>query len=52
MTHTYNLIEARISMVVGKIKLKIRKKKKEKESDRQFSKTSPVCLFFSSFQIR
>ena len=32
MTHTYNLIEARISMEAGKINEK--KEKKEKESDR------------------
>ena len=44
MTHTYNLIEARISMEAGKIKKKKkkRKKEKEKESDRYFSKASPV----------
>ena len=31
MTHTYNLIEARISIEAGKLKKKVTKKKKRKE---------------------
>ena len=34
MTHTYSLIEARISMEAGKVKKKKKQTKKEKQSDR------------------
>ena len=45
MTHTYNLIGARISMEAGKIKKKEQKKGKDKKRKNQivsFRKASPV----------
>jgi len=53
MTHTYNLIEARISIEAGKLKKKVTKKKREKKEKRESISSlvfeSFSCMFFFSF---